>query len=108
MTGSKGAAPARGEELTTDFLAAEFKKAGLKRWGGRTYLHPSAPPRRHQPEVHAPGDKSEDALDLVAGDDFSGTSQTQTELAEFDAEAVFVGHGITAPSSTGTTTRALT
>ena len=36
-------------------------------------------------------------LDIPCEEDFSGTSQTQTELEEFDAEAVFVGHGITAP-----------
>src|SRR5207248_3890862 len=37
------------------------------------------------------------ALDIPCDEEFSGTSQTQTDLEEFDAEAVFVGHGITAP-----------
>jgi Zn-dependent M28 family amino/carboxypeptidase len=36
-------------------------------------------------------------LDIPCEEGFSGTSQTQKELEEFDAEAVFVGHGITAP-----------
>ena len=41
--------------------------------------------------------KGKDTLDIVCEDEFSGTSHTQTELEQFDAEAVFVGHGITAP-----------
>jgi Zn-dependent M28 family amino/carboxypeptidase len=37
------------------------------------------------------------SFDIRCDEDFSGMTQTQTELEEFDAEAVFVGHGITAP-----------
>lgn len=36
-------------------------------------------------------------LDIPCDEGFAGTSQTQTDLEQFDAEAVFVGHGITAP-----------
>src|SRR5262249_36375885 len=36
-------------------------------------------------------------LDIPCEEGFSGTCQTQKELEEFDAEAIFVGHGITAP-----------
>src|SRR5262249_600693 len=41
--------------------------------------------------------KGESTLNIPCGDGFAGTSQTQQGLEEFDAEAVFVGHGITAP-----------
>jgi Zn-dependent M28 family amino/carboxypeptidase len=41
--------------------------------------------------------KGQTTLNIPPGDGFSGMSQTQQELEEFDAEAVFVGHGITAP-----------
>ena len=74
---------------------------GRPQAGRRTrHVLPARParPRRHQPEVHAPGDEGRRPRSTSpASEDFSGTSQTQTELEEFDAEAVFVGHGITAP-----------
>src|SRR5207302_338647 len=41
--------------------------------------------------------KGETTLNIPSGDGFAGMSQTQKELEAFDAEAVFVGHGITAP-----------
>ena len=41
--------------------------------------------------------KGNETLNIACDEDFAGTSQTQTELEQFDAEAVFVGHGITAP-----------
>jgi Zn-dependent M28 family amino/carboxypeptidase len=89
----------RGEELTTDFLAGEFKKAGLKPIGkDGTYLQPVPLLRvATSPKSTLSAIKGMDSIDFVPEEDFSGTSQTQTELEEFDAEAVFVGHGITAP-----------
>jgi Zn-dependent M28 family amino/carboxypeptidase len=89
----------RGEELTTDYLAAEFKKAGLAPAGADgTYLQPVPLVRVFtSPKATLKATKGGDTLDIPADEGFSGTSQTQTELEEFDAEAVFVGHGITAP-----------
>lgn len=90
----------RGEELTTDYLAEGFKKAGLKPVGeSGTYLQ-SVPLVRvvTSPKSTLRAIKGNDTLfDVVCDEDFSGTSQTQTELEQFDAEAIFVGHGITAP-----------
>ena len=40
---------------------------------------------------------AETTLDIPCEEGFSGRSQTQKDLEAFDAEAVFVGHGITAP-----------
>ncbi|MFM8272331.1 MAG: M28 family peptidase [Gemmata sp.] len=89
----------RGEELTTDHIAAEFKKAGLKPTGAAGgYLQPVPLIRVFtSPKSTLRATKGKVAFDVVPDEDFSGTSHTQTELEEFDAEAVFVGHGITAP-----------
>jgi Zn-dependent M28 family amino/carboxypeptidase len=89
----------RGEELATDFIAGEFKKAGLKPAGSRgTYLQPVPLLRvATSPKSTLRATKGDEGIDFAPGDDFSGTTRTQTELEDFDAEAVFVGHGITAP-----------
>ena len=89
----------RGEELTTDYLADEFKKAGLKPIGEReTYLQP-VPLLRvvTSPKSTLQATRGKDTLDIVCEEEFSGTNHTQMELEDFDAEAIFVGHGITAP-----------
>jgi Zn-dependent M28 family amino/carboxypeptidase len=89
----------RGEELATDYIAAEFKKAGLAPAGEHgTYFQPVPLVRVFtSPKSTLQVLKGKETLDLVCDEDFAGTSHTQTELEQFDAEAVFVGHGITAP-----------
>lgn len=89
----------RGEELTTEYLAEEFKKAGVKPAGEKgTYfqavplLTVSTSPKSTLTVV-----KGKETLEIPCEEGFAGTSHTQTELEAFDAEAVFVGHGIAAP-----------
>jgi Zn-dependent M28 family amino/carboxypeptidase len=89
----------RGEVLATDYIAAEFKKAGLAPMGRRgTYFQPVPLVRvitSRQSTLRAV--KGETTLDIPCEEGFSGATQTQKEHEAFDAEAVFVGHGITAP-----------
>jgi hypothetical protein len=88
-----------GETLATEYLAAEFKKAGLKPVGeGGTYFQPVPLVRvATSPKATLKATKGEATLDIPCEEGFAGRSETQKELEEFDAEAVFVGHGITAP-----------
>jgi hypothetical protein len=96
----EGRAPgSRGEELATEYIADEFKKAGLKPIGKKgTYFQP-VPLVRVVTSTKSTlqAVKGNTTLDIPCGDGFAGRSQTQKELEAFDAEAVFVGHGITAP-----------
>jgi Zn-dependent M28 family amino/carboxypeptidase len=89
----------RGEYLATEYLADEFKKAGLKPIGDRgTYLQPVPLVRVvTSPESTLRAIKGSATVDIPCGDGFAGTSHTQKGTEIFDAEAIFLGHGITAP-----------
>lgn len=89
----------RGEILATEFIAAEFKKAGLTPLGERGSYYQRVPLVGivTSPKSTLQAIKGETVLPIPCEEGFSGTSQTQKEFEEFDADAVFVGHGITAP-----------
>lgn len=73
----EGRAPGtRGEALTTDFLEAEFKKAGLKPLGAAgTYLQPVPLVRvATDPKATVRVSKGDAVIDFAAGEDFSGTA----------------------------------
>lgn len=89
----------RGGQLAAQYIAAQFAAAGLKPGGpGGSWFQPvplriveAAPGARLS--AHAGGK----TLEWRWLEDFVGTSHQQLPAAQFDAEAVFVGHGITAP-----------
>jgi Zn-dependent M28 family amino/carboxypeptidase len=89
----------RGEFLATEYLATEFKKAGLKPMGERGTYFQRVPLLRivTSPKSTLQAIKEGTVLDIPCEEGFSGMSQTQKELEEIDAEAIFLGHGITAP-----------
>jgi Zn-dependent M28 family amino/carboxypeptidase len=89
----------RGEELATEFIADEFKKAGLKPVGEQGTYFQQVPLMRvfTSPKSTLQAITGKDILDITCDEEFAGMSHTQMELEDFDAEAIFVGHGITAP-----------
>jgi Zn-dependent M28 family amino/carboxypeptidase len=89
----------RGEELAIEYLAGQFKKAGLTPVGEHgTYFQPVPLVRvATSPKSTLRATKGDVAIEFLCDEEFAGTSHTQTELEQFDAEAIFVGHGITAP-----------
>ncbi|MCZ2344086.1 MAG: M28 family peptidase [Bacteroidales bacterium] len=89
----------RGEELTIDYLAAAFQKAGLQPAGrSGTFFQPVPLVRlATSPQATLRAVAPNSTQNFLCEDEFTGTSQTQEKLVTFDAEALFVGHGITAP-----------
>lgn len=97
----EGRAPgSRGGELTEQYLATQFALAGAKPAGDNgTYF------QKFELVGVAPQPSSELTALPTSGppisfrwlDDFVGVTQKQIANAEFDAPAVFVGHGIVAP-----------
>jgi len=90
----------RGGELATEYIAAQFAVAGLKRAGDHgTYF------QNFTLTGSDPRSDSQMSATTSAGasipfkwlDDFVGVTFEQKPNVEFDAEAVFVGHGIVAP-----------
>lgn len=95
----EGRAPgSRGEELTVEFLSNEMKKAGLKPAGNQGTFFQEVPLIKVETisatlSFTVRGEKK----NFTLGDDYSGINQTQKERETFESEALFVGHGITAP-----------
>ena len=89
----------RGEKLATEYIAAQFALIGAKPAGDQgTYF-------QRVPMVGASTDPSATLAAVGANqtvsfkwlDDFVGVSELQQPTDQFDAEAIFVGHGIVAP-----------
>lgn len=85
----------RGEALTVEYLATQLALAGAEPAGDEeTYFQ-----RVPLVEIKAqPGSALRLAgRDLVVLDEYVGNNERQTAREVFDAEIVYVGHGITAP-----------
>ncbi len=90
----------RGEELTIDYLAKELQKAGAKPAGEKGTYYQTVPLFKitTKPESTLVALKGDRRIPFRIEEEFAGTVQTQSELEDIDAEAIFVGHGITAPA----------
>ncbi|HWY86180.1 MAG TPA: M28 family peptidase [Gemmataceae bacterium] len=88
----------RGEELAVDFIARQFEKAGLKPAGERgTFFQPVPLVMvTTGPKATLAAIKGDRTTSFVLEEEFVGTSKTQ-QPEDFEAEALFLGHGITAP-----------
>lgn len=89
----------RGGELTTEYLATQFALLGLKPVGDAATYFQAVPMVgvTTQPGAKLEIVKGGDRVALDYAKDFVGVTQRQTENERFDGEAVFLGHGITAP-----------
>jgi len=89
-----------GGELAADYIAAQFKKYGLKPAGENgTYFQnvPLVGVKTLPETTVALVPSSGEPLVLRNLDDYVTTNETQTEIADIDAPIVFVGYGIAAP-----------
>jgi len=96
----EGRAPGtRGDQLATAYLAAQFALVGAKPAGDRGAYFQKVPLVGVDPQpasqlaVRGQGR----AVHLRWLEEFVGAGQRQKPVDQFEAEAVFVGHGITAP-----------
>lgn len=88
----------RGEELATDYIAAQFQKAGLQPGGENGTYFQKVPLVivRTNPDATLAMIKGSDSTPFKLDEEFVGVSYSQ-QSEDFDAEAIFVGHGISAP-----------
>src|SRR6202041_1013981 len=89
----------RGEKLATEYIAAQFDSAGAKPAGDNGTFFQRVPMIGAATEAGA-------TLSAIANnqpvsfrwlDDYVGVSELQQPQDQFDADAIFVGHGIVAP-----------
>ncbi len=89
----------RGGELATEYIATQFALAGARPAGENGTYYQSVPlvgvETEPSAQLSASGKGSKVAFRWL--DDFVGVSHAQKTRNPIDAEAVFVGHGITAP-----------
>jgi len=89
----------RGGRLVTDYLASQLKLEGVKPAGenGSYFQRVPLVGATTTPNATLTIKTRAGSTTLHYLQDFVGTSQAQTAKNSFDAEAIFVGHGISAP-----------
>jgi Zn-dependent M28 family amino/carboxypeptidase len=89
----------RGGKLAAEYIAAQFALIGLKPAGGdgAYFQNVSLVGVETQPDAQLSATAKGKTASFRWLDEFVGSSQRQKPLDQFDAEAVFVGHGIVAP-----------
>lgn len=88
-----------GEKLATDYLADQLKSAGVKPAGDNGSYFQRVPLvgslTLPQATLKVTGHGAD--IPLIFSHDFVGTALSQVGQNDFDTDAVFVGHGISAP-----------
>jgi Zn-dependent M28 family amino/carboxypeptidase len=89
----------RGGDLATEYLATQFALLGLKPAGGAATYFQNVPMVGVTTLAGAKIEavRGADRVLFEFGKDFVGVTQRQVENERFEGEAIFVGHGITAP-----------
>jgi Zn-dependent M28 family amino/carboxypeptidase len=89
----------RGGQLATEYIANQFALAGAKPAGDNGTYFQKVPlvGIETQPDSTLSASAAGKTEDFRWLDDFVGSSQLERPDVRFDAPAVFVGHGITAP-----------
>src|SRR5450631_675272 len=89
----------RGEKLATEYIAAQFASAGAKPAGehGTYFQRVPMVGAATEPGATLSAAGNNQSLSFRWLDDYVGVSELQQTTDEFDAEAIFVGHGIVAP-----------
>lgn len=89
----------KGENLATNYIASQLEAAGLKPAGDNDTFFQQVPMigAATEPNASLTAKGSGNNLRFSFVKDFVGTALSQQPENDFDAEAVFVGHGISAP-----------
>jgi Zn-dependent M28 family amino/carboxypeptidase len=89
----------RGGELATEYIATQFALSGLKPAGDGGTFFQQVPliGIETEPSAQLSASKGSDTLEFKWETEFVGVNEKLTAQDQFEAEAVFVGHGIVAP-----------
>ena len=89
----------RGGDLATEYIATQFALSGAKPAGDNGTYFQNVPliGVETQPDAQLSAAGKKGTLPLQWRTEFVGVNLRQKPLEEFEAEAVFVGHGIVAP-----------
>jgi Zn-dependent M28 family amino/carboxypeptidase len=90
---------ARGGQLATEYIATQFALAGLQPAGDNGSYFQKVPlvGITTRPTVKLSATGKGQTVDFKYMQEFVGVDQRQKAVEQFDAEAIFVGHGIVAP-----------
>src|SRR5579863_6545016 len=86
----------RGEKLATEYIAAQFASAGAKPAGENGTFFQRVPMMgaATEPSATLTAIAKNQPVSFRWLDDYVGVSELQEATDQFDAEAIFVGHGI--------------
>jgi hypothetical protein len=89
----------KGEKLATEYIAAQLKLEGVNPGGDDDTYYQRVPlvGVTTLPDATLTISESNPKVPLTPIRDYVGTAYSQQRQNDFDAEAVFVGHGISAP-----------